>query len=71
MDMFSLRGKVAALSGASTGIGRHMAGTLAAAGAKVVLARAPWRNSTNAWRKSARRAATHTPRPSMYPICRA
>jgi NAD(P)-dependent dehydrogenase (short-subunit alcohol dehydrogenase family) len=37
MDIFSLRGKVAALSGASTGIGRHMAGTLAAAGAKVVL----------------------------------
>ena len=37
MDIFSLQGKVAALSGASTGIGRHMAGTLAAAGAKVVL----------------------------------
>jgi NADP-dependent 3-hydroxy acid dehydrogenase YdfG len=37
MDIFSLKGKVAALSGASTGIGRHMAGTLAAAGAKVVL----------------------------------
>lgn len=37
MDMFSLHGKVALLSGASTGIGRHLAGTLAAAGAKVVL----------------------------------
>ena len=37
MDLFSLQGKVAVLSGASTGIGRHMAGTLAAAGAKVVL----------------------------------
>jgi NAD(P)-dependent dehydrogenase (short-subunit alcohol dehydrogenase family) len=37
MDLFSLQGKVAALSGASTGIGRHLAGTLAAAGAKVVL----------------------------------
>ncbi len=37
MDLFSLHGKVAVLSGASTGIGRHLAGTLAAAGAKVVL----------------------------------
>ncbi len=37
MDMFSLRGKVAALSGASTGIGRHLAGTLARAGATVML----------------------------------
>jgi len=37
MDLFSLQGNVAVLSGASTGIGRHMAGTLAAAGAKVVL----------------------------------
>jgi len=37
MDLFSLQGKVAVLSGASTGIGRHMAGTLAGAGAKVVL----------------------------------
>src|SRR5512144_1915936 len=37
MDLFSLKGKVAALSGASTGIGRHLAGTLASAGAKVVL----------------------------------
>ena len=37
MDMFSLQGKVALLSGASTGIGRHLAGTLAAAGAKVLL----------------------------------
>ncbi len=37
MDMFSLRGKVALLSGASTGIGRHLAGTLAGAGASVVL----------------------------------
>jgi NAD(P)-dependent dehydrogenase (short-subunit alcohol dehydrogenase family) len=37
MDMFSLQGKVAVLSGASTGIGRHLAGTLAAAGAKVLL----------------------------------
>jgi len=36
-EMFSLKGKVAALSGASTGIGRHLAGTLAAAGAKVML----------------------------------
>lgn len=37
MNLFSLQGKVAALSGASTGIGRHLAGTLASAGAKVVL----------------------------------
>jgi NAD(P)-dependent dehydrogenase (short-subunit alcohol dehydrogenase family) len=37
MDMFSLHGKVALLSGASTGIGRHLAGTLASAGAKVLL----------------------------------
>ncbi len=36
-QLFSLRGKVAALSGASTGIGRHLAGTLAEAGAKVLL----------------------------------
>jgi NAD(P)-dependent dehydrogenase (short-subunit alcohol dehydrogenase family) len=37
MEKFSLRGKVAALSGASTGIGRHLAGTLAQGGATVVL----------------------------------
>jgi NAD(P)-dependent dehydrogenase (short-subunit alcohol dehydrogenase family) len=37
MDLFSLEGKVAALSGASTGIGRHLAGTLARAGATVML----------------------------------
>ena len=37
MDMFSLQGKVALLSGASTGIGRHLAGTLARAGARVML----------------------------------
>jgi NAD(P)-dependent dehydrogenase (short-subunit alcohol dehydrogenase family) len=36
-DLFSLEGKVAVLSGASTGIGRHLAGTLAGAGAKVLL----------------------------------
>ncbi len=36
-QLFSLSGKVAVLSGASTGIGRHLAGTLAAAGAKVLL----------------------------------
>ncbi len=37
MDMFSLKGKVAALSGASTGIGRHLAGTLAAPARRCVL----------------------------------
>jgi NAD(P)-dependent dehydrogenase (short-subunit alcohol dehydrogenase family) len=36
-DIFSLEGKVAVVSGASTGIGRHLAGTLATAGAKVLL----------------------------------
>ncbi len=36
-DLFSLKGKVALLSGASTGIGRHLAGTLARAGARVML----------------------------------
>ncbi len=36
-DLFSLNGKDALLSGASTGIGRHLAGTLARAGAHVVL----------------------------------
>ncbi len=36
-DLFSLEGKVVALSGASTGIGRHLAGTLARAGARVML----------------------------------
>jgi len=37
MNLFSLEGKTALLTGASTGIGRHMAGTLAAAGARVAL----------------------------------
>jgi NAD(P)-dependent dehydrogenase (short-subunit alcohol dehydrogenase family) len=37
MDLFRLDGKTALLTGASTGIGRHLAGTLAAAGANVVL----------------------------------
>jgi NAD(P)-dependent dehydrogenase (short-subunit alcohol dehydrogenase family) len=36
-DLFSLDGKTALLTGASTGIGRHLAGTLAEAGANVVL----------------------------------
>jgi NAD(P)-dependent dehydrogenase (short-subunit alcohol dehydrogenase family) len=35
---FSLEGKTALVTGASSGIGRHIAGTLAAAGAAVVLA---------------------------------
>jgi NAD(P)-dependent dehydrogenase (short-subunit alcohol dehydrogenase family) len=35
--LFSLSGRVALVSGASSGIGRHMAGTLARAGADVVL----------------------------------
>lgn len=34
-DLFSLRGKVALVTGAGTGMGRRFAGTLAAAGAKV------------------------------------
>ena len=37
MDIFRLDGKTALVTGASTGIGRHLAGTLAAAGANVVL----------------------------------
>ena len=36
-DMFSLSGQVALVTGASSGIGRHMAGVLASAGADVVL----------------------------------
>ena len=36
--LFRLDGKVAVITGASSGIGRHMAGTLHAAGAHVVLA---------------------------------
>ena len=36
--LFSLQGRVAFISGASSGIGLHLAGTLAAAGAAVVLA---------------------------------
>lgn len=35
--LFSVEGRVALVTGASSGIGRHMAGTLAAAGASVVL----------------------------------
>jgi NAD(P)-dependent dehydrogenase (short-subunit alcohol dehydrogenase family) len=37
IEKFSLQGRTAALSGASTGIGRHLAGTLAQAGATVIL----------------------------------
>lgn len=36
-DLFSLSGQVALVTGASSGIGRHMAGVLAGAGADVVL----------------------------------
>ncbi len=36
-DLFDLSGRVALVTGASSGLGRHMAGTLAAAGARVVL----------------------------------
>ena len=37
MDMFSVRGKVAIVTGASRGLGRHMALGLSEAGAHVVL----------------------------------
>jgi gluconate 5-dehydrogenase len=36
-ERFSLAGRVAMVSGASSGIGRHMAGVLARAGADVIL----------------------------------
>lgn len=36
-DLFSLRGRTALVTGASSGLGRHFAGTLADAGARVVL----------------------------------
>ncbi len=37
-DRFDLTGKIALVTGASSGLGRHFAGVLSAAGAKVVLA---------------------------------
>ena len=37
-DLFSLRGKAALVTGASSGLGRHFAGVLARAGAKVAIA---------------------------------
>jgi NAD(P)-dependent dehydrogenase (short-subunit alcohol dehydrogenase family) len=37
MDLFSLKGKTVAITGASSGFGHHFAGVLAAAGAQVVL----------------------------------
>ena len=36
-ELFSLEGRIALVSGASSGIGRHMGQTLARAGANVVL----------------------------------
>ena len=36
-DLYSLENRVALITGASSGIGRHMAATLARAGADVVL----------------------------------
>ena len=37
MDLFSLKGKNIAITGASSGFGHHFAGVLAAAGANVIL----------------------------------
>ena len=45
-ELFTLDGRVALVTGGSSGIGRHVARTLAFAGANVVLVgrRAPWEN---------------------------
>jgi NADP-dependent 3-hydroxy acid dehydrogenase YdfG len=71
MDIFSLRGKVAALSGASTGIGRHMAGTLAAAGAKVVLGARTVSKLDERVAEIRAAGGEAYAAPSMFPICRA
>ena len=69
MDMFSLQGKVAALSGASTGIGRHLAGTLASRGREGD-ARRPHRDKLDERvAKSAQPAAMRAAARSTYPIC--
>ena len=68
MDIFSLKGKVAALSGASTGIGRHWPARWPPPVRRWCSAHAPSRNSTNALRRFARPAARHMPRRSTCPI---
>lgn len=64
IDRFSLQGKLALVTGASSGLGTHFAQVLAGAGARVALAARRVDKLQAWWRPSPRRAA----KPARLPL---
>lgn len=63
--LFALDGRRALVTGASSGLGRHFAMTLAAAGAEVVVTARRQRRCRHWWRPSRWREGRRRPLPSM------